>query len=134
MFTKREIQYFDTAKEFSKYSNHDKYSLGAVIVKDGKILSSGFNNKKSHPLQKKYNKFRGFKNDHLNHFLHAEIHALSKVQDKNLSGSQIFVYRNMKDGNNGMSRPCKGCMQAIKDFGITDVYYSTENGLAFEKT
>ena len=32
-----------------------------------------------------------------------------------------------------ISRPCPSCMAAIKDLGIKDIYYTTNDGFAHEK-
>ena len=31
-----------------------------------------------------------------------------------------------------MARPCPACMAAIKDFGIKNIYYTTDDGMAYE--
>ena len=33
----------------------------------------------------------------------------------------------------GMARPCASCMQAIKDLGIREIYYTTNDGYSYEK-
>lgn len=32
-----------------------------------------------------------------------------------------------------MARPCASCMQAIKDLGIREIYYTTNDGYSYEK-
>lgn len=32
-----------------------------------------------------------------------------------------------------MARPCPSCMAAIKDIGISHIYYTTNDGYAYEK-
>ena len=32
-----------------------------------------------------------------------------------------------------MGRPCESCMAAIKDFGIRDIYYTTNDGFVHER-
>lgn len=32
-----------------------------------------------------------------------------------------------------MARPCPACMSAIKELGIKNIYYTTDNGYAYEK-
>ena len=44
----------------------------------------------------------------------------------------IFVYREMLDGSIGMARPCESCMAYIKDMGIKNIYYTTNDGFAHE--
>ena len=33
----------------------------------------------------------------------------------------------------GIARPCPSCMAAIRDIGIRDVYYTTDDGFAYER-
>lgn len=32
-----------------------------------------------------------------------------------------------------MARPCLSCMAAIKDIGIKDIYYTTNDGYSYER-
>ena len=99
-----------------------------------RIISSASNsNSKTHPLQKKYNKYRF--TDEGDHKQHAELAALVPlIRDGiDLSNAAIYVYRAHKNGTLAMSRPCPSCMQLIKDVGIKRVFYTTENGYAYEK-
>jgi deoxycytidylate deaminase len=34
----------------------------------------------------------------------------------------------MKDGTLGMAKPCKICLNKIKEYGIKKVFYTNENG------
>ena len=42
----------------------------------------------------------------------------------------MYVVRVMKDGSYGYSKPCSGCIEEMKNWGIYRVYYSltSENG------
>ena len=46
---------------------------------------------------------------------------------------KLYVYRIRKDQPYGLSRPCPSCMAAIRDIGIKDIYYTTDNGYAYER-
>lgn len=129
MFTNRDLNFFELATSLAKVSNHDQYYLGAAIVKNGSLLATGTNENKSHPLQMKYNVYRNLKGNHHSHHIHAEIASLIKVKNKNLlQNSSIYVSRIGRDKGIKMSRPCKGCMRALKDHGIKDIFYTTESG------
>ena len=57
--TKTNLAYFKAAKAISELSDHNQYKIGAVVVMNHRIISSGHNSDtKTHPLQKKYNKYR----------------------------------------------------------------------------
>jgi deoxycytidylate deaminase len=135
MFSDRDLRYFDVAKAVSKTSNHSKFKIGAAIIVNKSVVAVGVNDEnKSHPLQKKYNAFR-FNDDTCKHSIHAEIDAIvrAKNQIEDFTNAKLFVYRLQKTGKIGNARPCKGCMQAVKDFGIKEIFYSTDGGLAYEK-
>ena len=132
--THSNLAYFAAAKAVSELSDHKHYKIGAVVVMNHRIISSASNsNSKTHPLQKKYNKYR-FTDDG-DHKQHAELAALVPlIRDGiDLSNAAIYVYRVHKNGTLAMSRPCPSCMQLIKDVGIKRVFYTTENGYAYEK-
>ena len=132
--THSNLAYFAAAKAVSELSDHKHYKIGAVVVMNHRIISSASNsNSKTHPLQKKYNKYRF--TDEGDHKQHAELAALVPlIRDGiDLSNAAIYVYRVHKNGTLAMSRPCPSCMQLIKDVGIKRVFYTTENGYAYEK-
>ena len=132
--THSNLAYFAAAKAVSELSDYKHYKIGAVVVMNHRIISSASNsNSKTHPLQKKYNKYR-FTDDG-DHKQHAELAALVPLirDGVDLSNATIYVYRVHKNGTLAMSRPCPSCMQLIKDVGIKRVFYTTENGYAYEK-
>ena len=45
---------------------------------------------------------------------------------------KLYIYRIRKDQPYGMARPCPSCMAAIKDIGIKDIYYTTNDGFSYE--
>lgn len=121
------------AKAASQLSDIEQHKLGAVIAKGTEILAVGQNQAKSHPLQKKYNKFRGHAHAEEWSYLHAELSALVKIKNKKqLHGAKIYISRTNKSGKNALARPCAACFAAIKDFGISRVVYTTEHGYAEE--
>lgn len=133
MTSKRNLKFLDVALAASKLSNIEKYQIGATISNGKEIISISFNQAKSHPLQKRYNKKRA-STAHEWSYLHAELSAILKVKNKEqLRGATIFVARTRRDGNPGMARPCAACIQAIIDSGIKKIVYTTEDCVAEEK-
>lgn len=130
--TKTERAYFSAAKAVSELSDH-KYKIGATVVLKHRIVSSGCNSdSKTHPLQKQYNRYRFI--DDTPHKCHAELLALLPLikDGVDLSNASIFTYREHKNGSLACARPCKSCMELIKDCGITKIFYTTEDGYAKE--
>lgn len=66
--------------------------------------------------------------------LHAEIRCINKIKnlDINFSKVRLYVYRIRRDRPFGLARPCTSCMAAIRDLGIRDIYYTTNEGYSYE--
>ena len=141
MYSEKKIEkFFKQAKKASSFSNFDKNKVGAVIVNKSKIISVGFNQLKSNPIQKEYNKYRNVGKRKFNvethrNSIHAETSAILSAQKLNIDFSEcsIFVYRKKKCGCQGLSRPCKSCSQLLKDVGIKNWYYTTDDGWNYER-
>jgi len=96
-----------------------RYKLGAVIVKGGRELSTGYN-------EIRYTK------ELRNSTLHAEEAAIVKLlkarRQNELVGSDLFVTRIRSNGTSGCSRPCARCSSLIRSVGIRRVFFTTEMG------
>lgn len=134
---KRIYHYLSLAKSACQYSDYTKARLGAIVVYKGKVLSVGWNSNKTSPVQKELNRLRSFDVEASNAYntLHAEVACLLKVKDLDIDWGKasIFVYRIKKDGNSGLAKPCPGCGAYIKSLGIRNIFYSTNNGWAYER-
>lgn len=100
------------SKEVALLSKH-RYKHGAIIFKQGKILSTGHNRTERG--------FSGFP-DYWQGSLHAEVAAIINART-DVRGCSIMVARH----NSGNSKPCRACLAAIKAAGIKKLFY-TENG------
>lgn len=113
--------------------NKNKYVLGSVIFKGGKILGEGIN---------VYNRTSFLK---CNNFpaIHAEMSSIMnycnkmKVKfnfnyfNKNkhlMKKLKLMVIRVSNDGEAVLSKPCKMCLNIIKYFGIKKIFYINEYG------
>lgn len=123
------------AREVSLLSNFGRARLGCIIVIGNKVISTGYNQLKTSPIQKKYNKFRkGEFPDHIhNDTLHAEIDALNKssFKDYHWKAATLYVGRQDKAGHPRLAKPCPACIKAIKERGIKRVFYTMEDGYGF---
>lgn len=102
-------------------------NLSAAVVKRNKILSFGFNQKKTHPFQALWGK------NEESIYWHAEtqaIHnAIKRHGEEKIHGADLYVTRAKKESPRGkyiygMACPCEGCMNAIKYYGIKNVYFT----------
>jgi tRNA(Arg) A34 adenosine deaminase TadA len=120
---------FGLLEKVALSSDHERYFLAAAITLRNSIISFGVNRMKTDPMQAKYAKNK----DCI--YMHAEIHAiknaLKKVEVDDLRKADLYVLRvRNEDGKRAMAKPCDGCMRAIAEFGIRNVYFTNERGNA----
>ena len=134
---KKDRTYFNIAKEISKLSDFPKVKIGCCAVYKHKVISTGFNSRRTSPLQKKYNRYRFYEDDSgASHTYHAEISCLKPLmrrRDINFKNVSLYVYREYRDGQLALSRPCESCMQLIVELGIKDIYYTNSGGFSHEE-
>jgi tRNA(Arg) A34 adenosine deaminase TadA len=98
----------------------------AGIYRRGKLLSIGFNQRKSHPLQAKW----ASRPERI--FLHAEVDAirnyLYRFTASSLESCDMVVVRVKLKPNGewttGCAKPCDGCMGALEFYNLRRVQWS----------
>jgi deoxycytidylate deaminase len=112
-------QYIDLCKEEATRSDVH-FQHGAVLIKNNKVVGSGFN------------RYTGHKLHHLR-TVHAEMKAIQSAQGKDIENAIMYVIRlsSMSDDGLGSSCPCLKCTKFMKLHKIQKVIYSTGDG--FEK-
>ena len=108
---KYDVAYLKIAREWGKLSYCKRRQVGAIIVKNGMIISDGYNGTPT-----------GFDNqceDENNYtkwyVLHAEANAIMKVASSTQSCSGATLYVTLS--------PCKDCSKLIYQAGIVRVVY-----------
>ena len=117
------------AKAASSLSDFPTHKLGAVMMLGNKVLSVGYNITKTHPIQKTYNIERGYdQNVKNNGQVHAEMMCIinTRYMDVDWSKVSLYIYREHKNHSPALAKPCPACERAIKERGISQVYYTTE--------
>ena len=111
---KYHIAYLRMAQEWSTLSCCSRKKVGAIIVKDGMIISDGFNGTPT-----------GFPNHCEDpdgntywYVLHAEANAILKVARSSQSTENSTLYITYS--------PCKECSKLIIQSGIKRVFYAEE--------
>lgn len=129
-----DYKFFYKAYQIATFSDYKKVHIGCIAVYQGQVIGIGYNCNKTHPIQQYYNKYR-IQADNMLPKLHAEISCINQIKhlDINFSRVKLYIYRIRNDQPFGMSRPCPSCMAAIKDLGIKNIYYTTNDGYAYEK-
>ncbi len=120
MLNKKINRFLQLAKKIAKKSNHPRYKFGCIIFKKNDIINIGYNQLKTHP-----------KSPHLWKTIHAEFHTILGTDVSDLENSEIVIYMENKNGEVGLSKPCKTCENMLSNVGIKRIYYTTENGILY---
>lgn len=134
--TPRHERFFNAARRNMKKSTYIRYgrggrvSIGSVIVKGNYVISGGVNQRKTHVVQHMYNVLSAYYAPTPN--IHAEVDALIKSKNHDLTGAEVYVYREHMDGELASCRPCTACMRALKDAGVQHIYYTSGTGFHYE--
>ena len=125
---KKDERFISIAREVSNLSDYKKVKISTVVVLKREIVSVRYNNHKSHPILKVFNKkYRGFNTKESN--IHAEMNALMKCKHINIKGATIYIYRELKDGSLGNCFPCPACQRRIITAGIKRIVYTDCDGI-----
>jgi dCMP deaminase len=115
------IAYMDVAERFAQLSSAKRLQVGAIVVKDDRIISIGYNGMPSgwdnccEDEHRSGNTGYGSKLVTKPEVLHAETNAIAKLAKSSESGlgATMFVTHS----------PCIECAKLIYQGGISTVYY-----------
>ena len=121
--TKWDKAYMDTAERFASLSTANRLKVGAIVVRDSRIISIGYNGMPSGwsntceevtgdydfgvPLTKTKKEV-----------IHAEANAIAKLAKSTESGDGATMYIT--------HAPCIECAKMIYTSGISNIYYKDE--------
>ena len=105
--------YMDVAERFGKLSSARRLNVGAIIVKDNRIISIGYNGMPTGWDNNCENELTEGKLKSKPEVLHAETNSIAKLAQSNESGldSTLFVTHS----------PCLECAKLIYQSGITTI-------------
>lgn len=109
-------------------SPYGRFRVGSIIAQRKRILGYGINQKKTHPLAKKF-----ASRPHLSSWLHAETHCITNCNAGELINSDVYVARVLMDGSWGNSRPCPGCHMALRYYGVRRMTYYVDGSFVTEE-
>jgi deoxycytidylate deaminase len=107
------------------HSSDYKQRHGAVLYRRGKVISIGYNQKKTHPKAQRFYEFP---------YLHAEMHCLVRADEDDATNASIACVRINRNGDLMNSKPCPACMSAMKSYGISYVVYSYRDGTTVKES
>jgi dCMP deaminase len=106
--------YMDVAERFAQLSSAKRLNVGAIVVKDDRIISIGYNGMPSgwdNCCEDEHNKTKP-------EVLHAEANALTKLAGSHESGKDATLFCTYA--------PCIDCAKLIYQSGIDTVYYKND--------
>ena len=134
--TNKDLKYFNVARKIANLSDFKRFHLGCVAVYNGKyILATGYCSSKTLPIQAHYNQYRNFDGYLSPARSHAEMNVLQKLKQMreiNYRNVVLYVWRNLVNGEQALSRPCNSCYMAMLDIGIRGCWYSCDDGFKYE--
>ena len=132
--TKSHKAYFKAAKAVSELSDFKQQHIGCIAVAKHKIISSGYNSCKTNPMQKRLNTHRF--NADTPATIHSELACLLPLinrKDVDFGNVSLYIYREYKNGNPALARPCASCMALLKELGIRHIYYTGDGSYINEE-
>lgn len=126
--------YMDVAERFAELSTARRLKVGAIIVKDNRIISIGYNgmpsgwdNNCEHEVSWPTGEVRFLETKE--EVIHAEANAISKLASSNESGKEADIFIT--------HAPCMNCAKLIYGSKIKNVYfkniYRSDDGIKFLK-
>lgn len=110
----RHVAYLKEAAKIAEQSSF-RIRMGALVVRQRRVIGVGCNALKSHPICNKPGNF--FK------CIHAEI-AACLDGPRDLSGSIVYVARILKNNELALAKPCEQCDELLVRFRVRRAYYT----------
>lgn len=112
--------YLGAARYFAAKSSA-RNTHGAVVVKGGRVIGTGYNRNRNHPAT--------VSPEHIKTdcSIHAEESAIRDAK-YDVRNAIIYIARVNKHGEDRDSKPCPRCLRLIKDSGIKRMVYTTQLG------
>lgn len=112
----RHLKYLRLAEQQALYSNYDRWPVGAVLVRGGRLLV-GASNSLRNPAN-----MDGIQYEECS--THAEVAALRRA--KKTHGTTIYVARLMRNGGRGLAKPCTFCQTALVKAGVRQAIWTID--------
>lgn len=117
MITASDVRWIERAIRQAEQAPHDKWRVGAVLIRGGRFLAAGYNRYRNDPAL--------VGADGVSY--HAEAVAIRKAGDAH--GATLYVARLTKGGALGLSMPCDRCQSLIEESGVRTVIWTTPDGM-----
>lgn len=118
MLSKKDEAFLSVARYFAKKSAA-RNTHGAVIVKGGRVVGTGYNRNRNHP------KMVSPEHIKTDCSIHAEESAIRDA-GYDVKNAVIYVARVNRHGEDRNSQPCPRCQHMIEEYGIKRIIYTSE--------
>ena len=111
-----DLRWLTLATQHATTAPHSQWRVGAVLIRSGRVLSTGVNRYRNHPSKVSL--------DGVSY--HAEEVALRRAGDA--AGATIYVARITRSGILGMAMPCDRCQQLLHEHGVHTAIWTEPSG------
>lgn len=124
ILSERRRSFFDLAHQCANKSLYGKIHHGAILVKNGNVISTGFNRA---DLSNRFGS--RFRNEERKGpaTIHAELDAIFGISSQLLRNADLYVVRVNKNGDRCLSKPCPMCEAALKFCGLYRAFWSVSS-------
>lgn len=112
----RHLKYLRLAEQQAQSSNYERWPVGAVLVRGGRLLT-GASNSLRNPAN-----MDGIQYEECS--THAEVAAIRRA--KKTQGTTIYVARLMRTGGVGLAKPCSLCQTALIKAGVRQAIWTID--------
>ena len=120
-----DLRYIQLAARQAGNSQSPRFRLGAILVRSGRVLSTGSNRLKNTPSDLIPRSAWS---------THAEEDCLKQLPDHSRGRRlTLYVTRVNRTGDLRLARPCQRCWGSAVAAGVSRIVYSTNTGIAVER-
>lgn len=110
------------------YRSDKSFSLAAVLIKGGSVISIGVNKRKTDPVVKRLSCLCNLPTRKHRQWMHAELDCINRIPLEKTKGTVLYVARVTKDLHTANAKPCDLCTREIFLAGIRKVVYTICDG------
>ncbi len=101
----------------------------SFVFKDGRLLSVGLNNGKTHPKNLLY-AYLGRDGSDISRIVgtHSEMSAVLRTSPDECRGATMVNLRINRRGDFDYSRPCSGCLDMLRRMGFSSAFHTHRDG------
>lgn len=112
----RHIKYLRLAESYANKSSYERWPVGAVLVRGGRLLAGAPNDLRN-PASMEGVPFQECS-------IHAEMAVLKRV--KKAHGTTIYVARVLRTGVLGLAKPCARCQKELIASGVRQAIWTID--------